>query len=867
MNEIKKLYNIARTAQEKYSTFTQCQVDKIFYQASKIANVNRIDLAKQAVIETGRGIWEDKVLKNHFASEFIYNKYKNMQTVGVIKEDDAAGYKEIVEPIGVITAIIPVTNPTSTAIFKILMAIKTRNAIVISPHPQAKSCTYNTAKLMAETAVKFGAPEGLIQCIEEPSMDGTMTAMKEGDRILATGGGGLVTAAYSSGTPAIGVGAGNAPAIIHETADLDQAVSSIIQSNMFDNGMVCATENSVVVVDSVYDKVAKLFVKRNALIISDKARIAKVEKGMFKEGHFGLLHPGPIGKSPVDVAKHFGFTVPVGTKLMLIEATGTKKTDALAHEKLSTYVSLYRATDYNDAMAKAKELLTMGAGHTASLHIDERMKDEIELFQTLNAGRLLINTPSALGGIGDFYNFALAPSMTLGCGSWGNNSFAGQVGPSLLLNIKRIAMRRENTLWLKVPKTYFKEGCTPEALKDLTDEGVKTILVVSDKVIWGLYGKKMTQYLEAAGITVSVFTDVPPNPTLSSVRQGVKVLESLQPDCIMGFGGGSAIDAGKLMWFMYEVPGADFNDLALTFADIRKRIVKFPALGKKSQFVAVPTTAGTGSEVTPFSVITDEVTHKKYPLADYSLTPNMAIVDAQFQMTIPRYVTAVSGMDALTHAIEAYVSILANEFTDPYSLKAIKMIFEFLPRAIKDGANDKAARIGMAHAATIAGIAFSNAFLGIVHSLSHKIGGYHGVVHGQANAILLPYVIKYNSRVNHGKQALFAQHKYPVAEARYADIARHIGLTGKSDADLVNKLADKITNLTSSIGLETNFSSEKLISNAISKAAFNKDLDAMAVDAFDDQCTGANPRYPLIKDIKEIYKWAYEGKDPKKLLI
>ena len=867
MIEIKKLYDIARNAQKEYSLFTQSQVDKIFFQVAKKANFKRIDLAEQAVNETGRGILEDKILKNHFAAEFIYNKYKNYKTVGIIKEDFAAGYKEIAEPVGVITAIVPVTNPTSTTIFKILMAIKTRNAIVISPHPQAKKCTYNTAKLLAEAAVEFGAPKGLIQCIEEPTMDGTTNAMKEGDVILATGGGGLVKAAYSSGTPAIGVGAGNAPAIIHESADLDQAVSSIIQSNMFDNGMVCATENSVIVVDKIYDKVIKLFKLRNAHIVSDKSEIKKVEKGMFKEGSFGLLNPGPIGKSPTDVAKHFGFKVPEGTKMILVEAKGTKYEDALAHEKLSTYVSLYKASDYKDAVEKARDLLVMGAGHSASLHIDECQKDAIKLFETLNAGRLLINTPSALGGIGDFYNFALLPSLTLGCGSWGNNSFSGQVGPSLLLNIKRIAMRRENTLWLKIPKTYFKEGCTPEALKDLTDEGVKSILVVSDKIIWGLYGEKMTSYLKDAGITVSVFTDVEPNPTLASVKRGVRVLSSLTPDCIMGFGGGSSIDAAKLMWFMHEVPGADFNDLALTFADIRKRIVKFPEIGKKCKFVAVPTTAGTGAEVTPFSVITDEKTHKKYALADYALTPSMAIVDAQFQMTIPKYVTAVSGMDALTHAIESYVSILANEFTDPYALQAIKMIFTYLPRAIKDGANDKAARIGMAHAATIAGIAFANAFLGIVHSLSHKLGGYHNVVHGQANAILLPYVIKYNSRVNHGKQALFAQNKYPVAEARYAEIARMIGLQGKTDEEVVNKLIDKITKLTHDIGLETTLSGKNLRVDMINKDDFNKTLHAMSIDAFDDQCTGANPRYPLIKDIEVIYNWAYEGKDPKKLLI
>lgn len=864
MSDIKKIFETANAAFEKYKDFTQEQVDKIFYEVAKFANSKRIDLAEMAATETQRGVLEDKITKNHFASEMIYNKYRDTKTVGVLKEDMAAGYREIAAPVGVVAAIVPVTNPTSTTIFKVLMVLKTRNAIVICPHPQAKKCTFETAKMLMEVAKKAGAPDGIIQCIEEPSMDGTNAAMVEADMILATGGGGLVKAAYSSGTPAVGVGAGNCPSIIAKSANLDQAVTSIIQSNVFDNGMVCATENSVIVEESVYDKVKELFVQRGGFIVSDKKDIKKVEDKMFKEGNFGLLHPAPVGQLPHIVGKHFGIAVPETTKLILVEATGTKYEDPLAHEKLSTYVSLYKAKDFDDALSKAKDLLLMGAGHTASIHINENEKESINKWQLkMNAGRLLINTPSSLGGVGDLYNFALLPSLTLGCGSWGGNSFIGQVGPFQLLNIKRVAMRRENTLWLKVPKTYFKEGSTPEALKDLIEEDVKKIFVVSDAIIWQFYGKKMSEYLNNINVEFRVFTDVEPNPTLKSVKKGLDSINAFKPDAIIGFGGGSPIDAGKLMWFMYENPNAQFQDLAMTFADIRKRIVKFPKTGKLAKFVAIPTTAGTGSEVTPFSVITDEKTHKKYPLADYALSPYMAIVDAQFQMTMPKSVTAISGMDAISHAFEAYVSILANEFTDPYALKAIKMIFEFLPRAVKNGESDKEARIAMAHAATIAGVAFSNAFLGIIHSLSHKLGGYHEVAHGHANAIFLPYVIKYNSRVNEGKQALFSQYSTPVAKQRYAEIAKAIGLSGKTDDELVDKLIDKVVALTKEIGLTTD------IKSAIKKSEkeFTDSIPAMSRDAFDDQCTGANPRYPLIKDLEVIYKNAYNGEDAKKMNI
>ncbi len=860
--ELEQKFTDARKAQSTFAVFTQEQVDKIFRAMALSANENRIHLARLAVEETNKGILEDKVIKNHFASEFIYNKYKDMKTAGTLEIDDAAGMEVIAAPVGVVAAITPVTNPTSTAIFKILISLKTRNAIIISPHPQAKECIIETVRIMHEAAVAAGAPEGIIQVVEQPTLQDTQDVMANADMILATGGGGLVKAAYSSGTPAIGVGAGNAPAIIADGADLETAVTSIIQSNIFDNGMICATENSVIVEASVYDKVKKLFIEAHGHIVTAEAEKNKVRKGMFKEGAYGLLHPAPVGQTPETIAKHFGIKIPAGTKLLLVEAEKTSHDEPLAHEKLSTYVALYKAKDFNDAVEKAKDLLLMGAGHTASLHSDETRREQIDLFKTLNAGRLLVNTPSSIGGVGDFYNFALAPSLTLGCGSWGGNSFAGQVGPELLMNKKRIAMRRENTQWLRVPKTYFKEGSTPEALKDLVDDGIKNALVVSDPIIWGLYGEKLSKYLNDLGIKFSTFTGVEPNPTLRSSYKGLETMNSVKPDAVIAIGGGSPIDAGKLMWFLYENPGVKFDDLALTFADIRKRIVKFPETGKKCKFIAIPTTAGTGSEVTPFSVITDEKTHKKYPLADYALLPYMAIVDSQFQNTMPKFVTAVSGMDALSHAIEAYVSVLATDFTDPYALQAIKMIFNALPHAYKEGASNKQARTQMAHAATLAGISFANAFLGIVHSLSHKLGGYHSVVHGQANALLLPYIIKYNAANKDGKVTMFSQYRTPNAKARYAEIAKHIGLTGSSDDILVNKLIDKIQALTKSVGLKTNLKDLEL-----DKKEFDKSLDQMSEDAFDDQCTGANPRYPLISDVKAIFLEAFEGTDPKDLKL
>jgi len=861
-NELETIFSEVRKAQEVFANFSQEQVDKIFYDVARAANEARIELARHAVEETQKGILEDKVIKNHFASEFIFNKYRNTKTVGTLSIDDAAGLETIASPMGIVGAIVPVTNPTSTTIFKVLLALKTRNGIIVSPHPQAKECVVHTIEILKEAAEKAGAPKGIIQVVKSPTLEDTQDVMVNSDVILATGGGGLVKAAYSSGTPAIGVGAGNCPAIVAKDADLEMAVTSIIQSNIFDNGMICATENSIIVEASVYEKFVALLTEAHAHVLSSKADIDKVKKGMFKEGKYGLLHPAPVGQTPEGLAKHFGIKIPKGTKLIVVPATSTSYDEPLAHEKLSTYVSLYKAKDIDEAIQKARELLKMGPGHTASIHVNETNREVIEKFSTLDAGRLLVNQPSSCGGVGDLFNFALEPSLTLGCGSWGGNIYAGQVGPDLLMNIKRVVMRRENTQWLKVPKTYFKEGSTAEALKDLVDEGIKKALVVTDKIIWGLYGDKLSQYLNNLNIKFSLFTDVEPNPTLAGVEVGLKTMQEVNPEVVIAFGGGSSIDAGKLMWFMHENPEAKFDDLAMTFMDIRKRIVKFPTMGKKCQFVAIPTTAGTGSEVTPFSVITDEKTHKKYPLADYALLPQMAIVDAQFQTTMPKYVTAVSGMDALSHSFEAYVSVLATEFTDPYALKSIKMIFDNLEKAYKEGAKNKQARVNMAHAATLAGVSFANAFLGIIHSLSHKIGGYHGVVHGQANALFLPYVIKYNSMNKDAKVTMFSQYTVPNAMERYAEIAKMLGLKGKTNEILVDKLIDKCLAMTKKVGLKTS-----LKDLGIDKKEFEKTLDQMSQDAFDDQCTGANPRYPLISDLKAIFEAAYEWLDPKELNI
>lgn len=854
---IKDLIEKAKKAQLEYSKFTQEQINNIFYNAAKAANDARIPLAKMAVEETGMGIIEDKITKNHYASEMIYNKYKNLKTVGVFYEDDALGIEKIYAPMGAVGAIIPTTNPTSTAIFKCLMALKTGNAIVISAHPRAWNATTTAAQIVLDAAIKAGAPRDIIGWLPKGSpIDATTELMHEVDIILATGGGGLVKAAYSSGTPAIGVGAGNCPALIDETANIPTAVSSIIQSNTFDNGVVCATENSIVCVSSIYEQFTNELQKQGAYIISKQEDIKKIEKGMFKDGKFGLLNPDMVGQSPQNLAKVFNITVPSWAKIIVVPATGTKYEDALAHEKLSTLVSLYKAKDFDQAINIQKELLLLGPGHTSSIFIDElKSPEHLERYKNeVKTGRLVVNTPSSLGGIGDLYNFGLAPTLTIGCGSWGGNIFSENIGPMHLLNIKTLAKRRENMLWFRVPsKIYFKYGATGEAFKDLKQDNIKKVVIITDGFIWSLYGKKISQLLDAQDVQYTIFSDVEPNPSIATCMRGAKLMDSFKPDGIIAFGGGSAMDAAKIMWLFYEYPEVNFHDLALRFADIRKRIVTYPNLGKNAKLICIPTTAGTGSEVTPFAVITDEKTHIKYPLADYALTPHMAIIDGSFMMELPQGMTSATGLDAITHNIEAIASILANEFTDPLAYKSLKLLWEYLPLAYSEGKTNQEARQFVANAATMAGMAFANAFLGIVHSLSHKIGGHLGVVHGLANAIYLPHVIYFNSQqgVNE-KQGYFSQYKVPCSIERYAAIATSLGLKGSSDLEKVDNLILAIRKLTAS--LKCPLSTKEF---GVKDDAFEKVLDIMSEEAYDDQCTGANPRIPLIKDLKRLYQNAH----------
>ncbi|AKX33750.1 acetaldehyde dehydrogenase [Spiroplasma litorale] len=864
MKEFEDLFKKARESFEEFSQFTQEKVDYIFKKAALAANENRIHLAKLAKEETKMGIIEDKILKNHYASEFIYNKYKDLKTVGTFYSNDPGGIDKVYEPIGVVGAVIPTTNPTSTAIFKCLLCIKTRNTIIISPHPGAKKSTIEAAKIVLEAAVKAGAPKNIIGWIENPSLEGTEYVMKNSDIILATGGPGMVKAAYSSGVPAIGVGAGNAPAIIDDSADLELATSSIVQSNTFDNGVVCATENSVVVLESVYDKVVSLFEKKNTYIVTKEEEKNKFRKAMFKEGKFGLLNSELVGRSALDVAKLVGIKVPETTRFILVETESTEYDEALVHEKLSTYASLYKAKDFDDAIKKSKNILKLGPGHTASLFINRKSSiEKVEKFKTLNPGRLLINSPSSLGGVGDMYNFMLEPSLTLGCGTKGGNSYSQNVTPLNLLNVKSLVERRENMQWLRLPeRIYHKFGSLEVALEDLKDWNIKNVFIVTDKIINQLYGKRVTSKLDDLNIKYTIFDDVEPNPMLSTTLRGSKMLENIKADAIIGIGGGSSMDAAKLMWLYYESEEeVDFKDLAVTFADIRKRIVRYPNTGRKAKMICIPTTSGTGSEVTPFSVITDDKDHKKYPLADYSLTPNMAIIDPSLTMTVPKGATNAPALDALTHCLESYVSVMATEYTDSYALQGAKNIIEYLPRAYKDGATDKEAREKVMNGAAFAGLSFANAFLGIVHSLSHKIGGYHNVIHGAANAILLPYVIRYNAAcvLEGGKQGYFSQYETQNSMEKYASLAKFIGLKGKSDEELVDALIDKVRALTKEVELKTNFKDY-----GVDEKAFLNTLDKMSEDAFDDQCTGANPRYPLIEDIKQLYMDAYYGKDIKK---
>ncbi|MDY4948566.1 MAG: bifunctional acetaldehyde-CoA/alcohol dehydrogenase [Clostridium cadaveris] len=845
-----------RRAQKQFATYTQEQVDEIFRQAAIAANNNRIKLAKMAVAETGMGIVEDKVVKNHFAAEYIYNQYKDMKTCGVLEEDTTYGITKIAAPIGVIAAIVPTTNPTSTAIFKILIALKTRNAIIISPHPRAKNSTIEAAKIVLEAAVKAGAPEGIIGWIDEPSVELSQNVMKESDIILATGGPAMVKAAYSSGKPAIGVGAGNTPAIIDETAHIKMAVNSILLSKTFDNGVICASEQSIIVLDEVYNEVKKELDERGAYILKGE-EINKVRNIILNEK--GGLNADMVGQSAYKIAEMAGVKVPENAKVLVGEVDSVELEEPFSHEKLSPVLAMYRAKSFEEALEKADRLIILGGmGHTSILYTNEiKSKDRIAAFGAkMKTARTLINMPASQGAIGDLYNFKLAPSLTLGCGSWGGNSISENVGPKHLINVKTVAKRRENMLWFRVPeKTYFKYGCLPIALEELKDMGKKKAFIVTDKVLFNLgYTDKITQILEKNGIQYKIFSEVEPDPTLRCAKAGAKEMLSFNPDVVISLGGGSAMDAAKIMWVMYEHPEVRFEDLAMRFMDIRKRVYKFPTMGQKAMMVAIATSAGTGSEVTPFAVITDEETGVKYPLADYELTPDMAIVDAELMMTSPKGLTACAGIDVLVHAIEAYVSIMASEYTNGLALEAIRLVFKYLPDAYNDGLTDVKAREKMAHASCMAGMAFSNAFLGICHSMAHKLGAFHHLPHGMANSLLLKEVIKFNATDAPTKQAAFAQYKYPNAAYRYARIADYLNLGGNTEAEKVEALLKAIEELQRKVNMPMTIKEA-----GVTEEKFNATLEEMVEQAFDDQCTGANPRYPLMSELRQLYLNAYEA--------
>jgi len=842
-----------RDAQRKYATFTQDQVDRIFLAAATAANRMRIPLAKQAVAETGMGIVEDKVIKNHYAAEYIYNAYKDAKTCGVIEEDPAFGIQKIAEPIGVIAAVIPTTNPTSTAIFKTLIALKTRNAMIISPHPRAKACTIAAAKVVLEAAVAAGAPEDIIAWIDVPSLELTNLVMREADIILATGGPGMVKAAYSSGKPALGVGPGNTPAVIDDSADILLAVSSVIHSKTFDNGMICASEQSVVVLDRIYDRVKAEFANRGCHILTPE-ETEKVRNTILING---ALNAKIVGQSAYTIAKLAGFAVPEATKILIGEVTSTDLSEAFAHEKLSPVLAMYRASDFEDALNKADILVKDGGyGHTASIYLDEvNHREKLDAFAArMKACRIVVNTPSAQGGIGDLYNFKLAPSLTLGCGSWGGNSVSEDVGIKHLLNIKTVAIRRENMLWFRAPeKVYFKKGCLPVALAEL--KGHKKAFIVTDSFLYNNgYTKAIEAKLDEMGIAHTTFYNVAPDPTLACAREGAAQMQSFQPDLILAIGGGSAMDAGKIMWVLYEHPEADFMDMAMRFVDIRKRVYTFPKMGEKAYFVAIPTSAGTGSEVTPFAVITDERSGVKYPLADYELLPKMAIVDADMMMNAPRGLTAASGIDAVTHALEAYASVMATDYTDGLALQSLKLVFENLPRAYEKGAQDPRARENMAHGACIAGMAFANAFLGICHSMAHKLGAFHHLPHGVANALMINEVLRFNAAEVPVKMGTFSQYDHPHTLARYAEVADFLKLGGCTDEEKLENLIRAIEELKEKVGIK-----KTIRDYGIDETDFLARLDDMVEQAFDDQCTGANPRYPLMSEIKQMYLNAYYG--------
>ena len=847
-----------REAQKVFATYTQEQVDKIFYEAAKAANQQRIPLAKMAVAETGMGIVEDKVIKNNYAAEYIYNAYKNTKTCGVIEEDKAYGIKKIAEPIGLIAAVIPTTNPTSTAIFKTLIALKTRNAIIISPHPRAKQSTIAAAKIVLDAAVKAGAPENIIGWIDVPSLDLTQEVMKNSDTILATGGPGMVHAAYSSGKPALGVGAGNTPVIIDDTADIKMAVSSIIHSKTFDNGMICASEQSVTVLEPIYKEVKKEFEYRGCYFLK-KDELDKVRKTIIING---ALNAKIVGQSAHTIAKLAGVEVPEDTKILIGEVESVDISEEFAHEKLSPVLAMYKAKTFDEAIAKAERLVADGGyGHTSSLYINVNEKEKMAKHAAaMKTCRILINTPSSHGGIGDLYNFKLAPSLTLGCGSWGGNSVSENVGVKHLLNIKTVAERRENMLWFRAPeKVYFKKGCMPVALDELKHVmDKKRAFIVTDSFLYmNGYTKPITDKLDELGIVYQCFSDVQPDPTLANAQAGAKAMTAFKPDVIIALGGGSAMDAGKIMWVMYEHPEVDFQDMAMRFIDIRKRVYTFPKMGEKAYFVAIPTSSGTGSEVTSFAVITDQETGVKYPLADYELMPDMSIVDADNMMSQPKGLTSASGVDVLTHALEAYASVMATDYTDGLALKAMKNVFEYLPRAYENG-NDVEARCKMADASCMAGMAFNNAFLGVCHSMAHKLGAFHHIPHGIANALLISMVVEYNAAECPRKMGTFSQYQYPHTMARYAECARFVGIQAKDDAEAVQKLIAKIEELKEKVGIK-----KTIADYGVDEKYFLETLDDMCEKAFDDQCTGANPRYPLISEIKDMFLRAYYGDNKK----
>ena len=853
---LEETINSVKEAQKKFATYTQEQVDKIFLAAAIAANKARIPLAKMAVEETGMGVVEDKVIKNHYAAEYIYNKYKNAKTCGTLEYDSAYGLRKVAEPIGLIAAVIPTTNPTSTAIFKTLISLKTRNGIIISPHPRAKKSTIEAAKIVLEAAVEAGAPEGIIAWIDVPSLELTNTLMKSSDTILATGGPGMVKSAYSSGKPALGVGAGNTPAIIDESANLVLAVNSIIHSKTFDNGMICASEQSVIVLNNVYDSVRAEFERRGCYFLNPE-ETEKVRKTIIING---ALNAKIVGQKAHTIASLAGVEVPEHTKILIGEVESVDISEEFAHEKLSPVLAMYRANDFDDALAKASQLINDGGlGHTSSLYIDTiNGQDKIEKFySTMKTCRVLINTPSSQGGIGDLYNFKLNPSLTLGCGSWGGNSVSENVGIKHLLNIKTVAERRENMLWFRTPeKVYIKRGCLPVALEELKNVmNKKKVFIVTDSFLFqNGYTKPITDKLDELGIEHTTFSNVAPDPNLACAIEGTRAMNEFKPDAIIAVGGGSAMDAGKIMWVMYEHPEVDFLDMAMRFMDIRKRVYTFPKMGEKAYFIAVPTSAGTGSEVTPFAVITDEKTGTKYPLADYELLPKMAIVDANMMMNAPKGLTSASGIDAVTHCLEAYASMMATEYTDGLAIEALKNIFKYLPRAYENGANDPEAREKMANAATMAGMAFANAFLGVCHSMAHKLGAYHHIAHGIANALMIDLVLRFNAAEVPEKMGTFPQYDHPHTLRRYAEVAEALGFGGANDQESLDNLIREIDILKEKIGIK-----KTIRDYGVDEQYFLEKLDEMSEQAFDDQCTGANPRLPLISEIKDMYLKAYYG--------